>query len=82
MQVRQHRRLLDESMETVETIEPTMTALVAWAERILAQWDIPKPFDIRIKPYGYDGRIKWNTHIVKLEGYGVLGFTDGPLISP
>lgn len=82
MLIREHRRLLDESMETVVAIEPTMTALVAWAEQLLAHYDLPKPFDIRIKHYCYDSRIKWNTYIVKLEGYGVLGFTDGPLISP
>lgn len=36
--------------------------------------------DIRIEPYGgFDERIGWNTHIVYLPGYGVLGFTDGPL---
>lgn len=32
-----------------------------------------------IEPYGYDDRIGWDAHIVILQGYGVLGFTDGPL---
>jgi hypothetical protein len=29
-----------------------------------------------IKPYGYDNRINWNTHIVCVSGAAVL-FTDG-----
>jgi hypothetical protein len=34
---------------------------------------------ITIKPYGYDSRVKWDTYIVHLENYGVLGFTNGPV---
>ncbi|AHC30525.1 hypothetical protein CC53_gp108 [Rhizobium phage vB_RleS_L338C] len=32
-----------------------------------------------VKPYGWDERIGWETHIVLVSGYGVFGFTDGPL---
>lgn len=30
--------------------------------------------------FGIDKRIGWDTYIVHSEGYGVLGFTDGPLV--
>lgn len=30
-----------------------------------------------ILPYGYDPRIGWDTYIVTVEGFGVVGFTDG-----
>jgi hypothetical protein len=33
-----------------------------------------------IEPYGYDQRIGWYTYIVSMEGYGVFGFTNGPLL--
>ncbi len=29
---------------------------------------------VSVKPYGFDDRIKWNTQIVTLDGYGVIGF--------
>jgi hypothetical protein len=32
--------------------------------------------NITIKPYAYDPRIDWNTHIVVLKGYGCLGYTN------
>ena len=32
--------------------------------------------NIIIKPYGYDKRCDWDCHIVTLDGYGVLGFTN------
>ena len=35
--------------------------------------------DFEVKPYIFDERINWDTHIVTLEGYGVLGFTDSPV---
>lgn len=36
---------------------------------------------VTVKPYRYDPRNQWNTHIVKLEGYGTLGFTSN-MIGP
>lgn len=39
---------------------------------------------LRISPYKWDERISWDTHIVVLDDYGVVGMTDGPVktISP
>lgn len=33
---------------------------------------------ISVKPYGFDSRIGWDTHMVTIDGNAV-GFTDGPL---
>lgn len=33
--------------------------------------------DISVKPYCYDERNDWNTHIVVVAGVGVIGFTNG-----
>ena len=32
-----------------------------------------------IEKYVYDERCNWDTYIVKVEGFGVMGMTDGPL---
>jgi hypothetical protein len=34
-------------------------------------------FVMLIKPYIYDDRNGWDTHIVMVKDYGVAGFTDG-----
>ena len=36
---------------------------------------------IEVKPYCYDERIGWTTHIVTIDGQAV-GFTDGPCTEP
>lgn len=50
------------------------------AQRLLAPYNFTfHPSDFKVVPYsGVDSRNGWNTHIVHLAGYGVLGFTDGP----
>jgi hypothetical protein len=38
-----------------------------------------KDEDLKVAPYGgVDKRCGWDTYIVTIEGYGVMGFTDGP----
>lgn len=32
-----------------------------------------------VKPYGFDVRINWDTHIVYATDTGVYGFTDSPV---
>ncbi len=34
--------------------------------------------ELEINKYVYDKRINWDTYIVILKGFGVVGFTDGP----
>lgn len=35
---------------------------------------------ITIRPYVKEPHIGWDTHIVSMDGYGVFGFTDGPVV--
>lgn len=87
MKIRAHRALLEDAMKTVEEIEPTKYAVLnyfAW-ERLESGVDEVTLFlktygtdDIEVKPYYYDSRIGWDTHIVTLKG-DAIGFTDGPL---
>jgi hypothetical protein len=57
-------------MATVVEIEPTLAALALILK-------LP-PSAITVRPYRYDQRIAWDTHIVCIEGRA-CGFTDGPL---
>jgi hypothetical protein len=65
---RPHRGGLDESMSEVETLD--MESLTG---KLVALFG---PGDVEIKPYHYDARTDWNTHIVLWDGKAV-GFTDG-----
>lgn len=79
MKIRQRRGGLDDAMATVEIIEPTRESVAAWAERV---YHLPCPVkDLVIKSVGYDLRINWDTYLISLKGYGVLGMSDGP-VSP
>jgi hypothetical protein len=78
-QFREHRGALLESMRTVRTVK-SMAELRAICRGLLGAYgSVPSDDQIKMRPYGYDGRIKWHTYIVTVEGYGVVGFTDGPL---
>lgn len=76
---REHHGSLSESMETVVEVQ-SKEDLVALLQTRL------DPFGFRfegnalsVEPYSFDDRIGWNAHIVRIGGYGVAGFTDGPL---
>lgn len=88
MKLRQHRGGFEESMQTVIEIEPTKAAVLQ-AIKDLSLIGFPtatNPDQVTVEPYtfgayndSYDPRNGWNTHIVTVEGWGVFGFTDGPL---
>lgn len=78
MKFREHRGTLDDSMATVVDL-PDREALIAHCWTLLGPFKhLFKEADLKVKPYCMDQRIGWNTHIVTLANYGVLGFTDGP----
>lgn len=83
MKLREHRRGLHESLATTVEIEPTTEALLEVIRAALAPYGVAiAPASVRVEPYGFDARIGWDTHIVVVGGYGVFGFTDGPLSAP
>ena len=77
LKIRQHRGGLKESMETVEEINSTMNSIALSISTALGFKVAPN--EIEIKPYAYDGRIDWDTYIVTINGWGIYGFTDGPV---
>lgn len=87
MKIRAHRALLEDAMKTVQEIEPTKEAVYNFVLMHVAAEDHLnrmrflshyKHADIEVKPYHYDSRIGWDTHIVTLLGDAVA-FTDGPI---
>jgi hypothetical protein len=81
MKFREHRGGIVDSMMTEVEIEPTRDALLAVLsdKRWLGIREVLKRESLRVEPYIYDERIDWDTHIVSVDGYGVVGFTDGPV---
>lgn len=76
---RDHRNLLKDSMDTVRQVASFDDLILDLQKKLrFFDRDISKD-QVTIKPYCYDNRIGWDTHIVIVEGYGVCGFTDGPL---
>jgi hypothetical protein len=79
MKFREHRRFLDEAMETVVEVADR-AALVEHIRTLLEPWGrTVTDGDLVIAPYAHDDRIGWDTYIVTIKGYGVIGFTNGPL---
>lgn len=78
---REHRALLAESMATVVEVVDLKDLLERINKDLGRCGAAITEEQLKIEPYGYDNRIGWNTHIVTAAGYGVFGFTDGPLKS-
>lgn len=77
---REHRGLLADSILTVREITSLGDLRAYVADLTGGQFR-----DVVVEPYGVDGkpffdqRIGWDTYIVTVPGYGVLGFTNGPV---
>ena len=80
MKLRQHRGGLAASMMTVVEIQPTIEAIADEINKAFGAFITVQADQIHVRPYGYDERIGWDVHIVTIDGHGVYGFTDGPLV--
>ena len=72
--------MLTESLETIQEFE-TKGDLINYLQSIVNKYGKDK-FDCNkttIKPFGFDERIDWDSYVVHLDGWGVFGFTDGPV---
>ncbi len=76
MLFREHRGLLSDSMETMEVVS-SLSDIWDIVKKDLTPYGIKN--DLRIEYYGCDSRIGWDTYIITIPGYGVLGFTNGLL---
>lgn len=79
---REHRGSLVESMNTVVEIVD-LDALLKHLHKLAEPWPTFPAITretVELSLYARDERNGWyDTYIVVLKGYGVLGFTNGPL---
>jgi hypothetical protein len=73
---REHRGTLEDSMATVVTINNRDELVSHIADKLTPFGIDVKPEDVQVSPYAKDERIDWDTYIVTLQGYGVVGFTN------
>ncbi len=77
---RDHRWSLAEGLATTREVADRR-GLLAYLREDLGRYGYEfADRALRIEPYARDDRIGWlDTHIVTIDGFGVVGFTDGPL---
>ena len=75
MKFREHRGHLYDSMQTLVEVADRK-ALVEHINKLYQGYPPVTEETLRIEPYGRDDRINWDTYIVTLPGYGVIGMTD------
>ena len=81
MLFRQHRGSLSDSMDTCVSIRNNMKALANLISTFNLFRDDRKITEdmLEVKEYGFDERINWNTYIVSVKDFGVVGFTSEPV---
>lgn len=82
MKFREHRGNYDDSMETVVELKDKFELIDHLHELLLYCEGGPHNFPshhLKVERYVMDGRNGWDTHIVTVDGYGVMGYTDGPV---
>jgi hypothetical protein len=80
MRYRPHRRFVDEAVALTVEVEGR-AGLIEQLHKEFAGLPVwPDEKSVHVDPYGgNDDRIGWkNVHIVTLDGYGVVGFCEGP----
>ena len=78
MLFREHRGTLADSMATAIPLASDKQSLVKYINGLnlfLDNRNIGEE-EIIIESYGFDERINWDTYIVRINGYGVVGFTN------
>lgn len=79
IRARYHRGSYDDSMDTCVLINLTKKAMIDWIMAEVGGVKVVLEKRIRITAYGgVDPRNNWDTHIVEVDGVGVVGFIDGP----
>lgn len=79
---RDHRGSLDESLKTTREFTHKRE-LIEYLQNDLKRYAyFPKEEEFRIEPYsGDDDRIGWkDVHIVRINGFGVLGMVEGVIL--
>lgn len=76
MKFRYHKATLADSLKTTIEIN-TKEALFEILKKDLNAFGFKLNIkDIKCIPYGFDERINWNTYLVTIKDYGVIGMTN------
>jgi hypothetical protein len=70
---REHRGSLEESLATTEEF-PDWTALVDYVISLLRPEREITANDVLLKYLGFDDRCSWDTTMISVKNYGVIGF--------
>jgi hypothetical protein len=81
VKVREHRGGLSESLLTVREISDRAELVALIREQLGRFHHQVEEKDVHVERYAYDDRIKWDTHLITVDGYGVWGMADGPIPS-
>ena len=80
MKFREHRGSLNESLQTLVDLDD-FDALVEHIKTLFAEMGAGAPpvnhDTVRSEFYVYDPRIKWQTWLISVDGWGPVGMTDG-----
>lgn len=78
MKFREHRGRLKESLKTVIDID-SREELLKHVRELMKRYNFEFPDEeLTVEKFAHDPRTQWDTYIVRLKGYGTVGFTDGP----
>jgi hypothetical protein len=80
MKFRELRGGLRESLETLVEL-PDRAALIAHVSQLQAAQPFNAPVSdatVHVRRYYHDPRTGWDTHLVTLDIWGPVGYTDGP----
>lgn len=79
--IREHRGSLYESLKTMRAVNGSREDLFAIVQKSLEPFGRALTPDLlTVSKYHWDARIGWDTHLITIEGYGVWGMADGPLL--
>lgn len=80
MQIRWHRDTLEESMKTVQEIEPTLEALKEAFDKEHKLFGVyTDKSEFKFEFQGFDPRIYWNSYLITYNGK-IIGFSNGKLL--
>jgi len=77
--LRDHKGTLEDAMQTVREIQTFGDLMKDINANLSPYVGLIAAERVSVNRYYFDDRIKWDTHIVTIAGYGVYGFTDGPV---
>lgn len=84
LKFREHTQLFEDSTRSVVELEATYEALASHLCKVLFKGrygEAVRPEMMQVTYLGHDPRDAWDTYAVTIDGYGLVGFTNGPPVT-